>query len=324
MTRRPIDRAMAEERLEKATIREIWLKFIQSVPQKNANQDHPLYVTLSGAEGKDIEGLVHHGILKKTENGAISADDEWKVVAIEKNGPAATKLRKKFPGLKVIHDDVLELIGGTSETSFPEDRSDDSKLWLADVINLDYNSTFSGSIQNGRGLFSVAQTLKKIATIQHQYGKQSWCLLVTLNATLNLEDDCWGEIQRILNDNFNSVEEFREAFSKLVPLSADSEINSDILEEIKGNCDLQQKLLMAFLPKIFAQKIRDYRWKFDVEHALVYGDNSYRQARMASWIICLKKPESPITDEACYQKNVKDIMKNCSKIESTGCLTPFS
>ena len=320
MPNRGVDRAMMQERPEKTTIRERWIEIIAEVEKQiRTDKKSPLYVTLAGAEGKDIECLINRGIIKKTETGAISTDDKWKVVAIEKNGPTATELRRKYPGLDVRDEDVLSLIRGNAETLFPNPNHKDYHLWKAPVINLDYNSMLKGEVKNGKVVFEVTQTLKKISTIHHEAGSESqWYILLTLNANINLDNDCWREIKQTLKDNMSSVVEFKKDLSSLIPLNESDDIDCDTIKKIKKESKLQQNLLLALIPKYFSQRIRDQRWEFKDVISFAYGNNTAGRARMASWIICIEKPQDLKTDEQCYQENVGKILKDCSFIDDNG------
>lgn len=324
MANRPIDSSMAINRPEKIKIREEWGNIALTELSMLSGKHRPLYVTLSGAEGKDIEVLIQNGVLKRTENGAISSDDQWKVIAIEKNGPAASELRSKYPGLDIRNDDVINLIHGCSETSFPNRGDDNFNLWTAQIINLDYNSRFEGKLENGRGLYEIAQTLKKISAIQHEMKNSRWSILLTLNANIELTQSCWSEVKQTLNDNLTSVDKFKEDFSKILPLDAGGRVNCDLLCKIKTDATLQQKLIVALVPKFFMQKIRDHRWEVSEIKSFVYGNNTSGRARMSSWVITLQKPDQVKSDDQCYSENVSKILSNCFQIQDDGTLVDFS
>lgn len=93
MTQRAVDRAMNEGRPEKAIVRSLWLEKVRSYRITYPADTVPLYLTLSGAEGRDIELLAAEGIIRRTEVGAIVEDDQQLVVAIESNTAAVLRLQ---------------------------------------------------------------------------------------------------------------------------------------------------------------------------------------------------------------------------------------
>ncbi|MCY4046795.1 MAG: hypothetical protein OXF42_01610 [Candidatus Dadabacteria bacterium] len=322
MSPRRIDTAMARKRPEKNYIRNEWVKIVKNIQEKRSDTGVPLYVTLSGREGKDIDCLIKHGILEQTETGAIRDKDTWKVVAIEKNGPAATELRRKFPGLDVRNDDVLDLICGPGEISYPNsDNEDEIKLWKASVVNLDYDSSLKMTLEGRSVRFGVIQTLKKISAIQNECTSGEWYIFLTLNATLNFGAEHWNYIKETLNDNLRQVPRFRDDFfTKIIVQKGLTQIEDSIITNIKSCSSLQQKLLLSLVPKLLAQKTRDHMWAISVNQSFMYGDNADNGARMTSWIINFKKPlNSKInTDDQCYKQNVSGILANTVRLDSKG------
>src|SRR5690242_12319854 len=98
---RPIDAAMAADRPAKKTIRAKWIDKVQEKEPDLQIDNSPLYLTMPGAEGKEIDLLIRRGVLRRNDTGSIAAEDGLKVVAIEYDDDAQLALRKKYPGLSV-------------------------------------------------------------------------------------------------------------------------------------------------------------------------------------------------------------------------------
>src|SRR5436190_18056504 len=108
--KRRVDQAMEEDRPEKITIRKLWVDLVEVEQLNYERTDQPLYLTLSGAEGKDIAALCARGVLRTTEVGAVVPEDQNKIVAVEANAPAVLALQRKFPGLKIVESRIESLL----------------------------------------------------------------------------------------------------------------------------------------------------------------------------------------------------------------------
>jgi hypothetical protein len=129
---------MDEERPEKAIVRSFWLKTVLAYRATYPNDAVPLYLTLSGAEGRDIEALADAGVIRRTEVGGIVAEDQQLVVAIESNAAAVLQLDRKFPGMKILEQPFENLVRSTTLLSWPQ--GEHIRLCQARVINLDLNA----------------------------------------------------------------------------------------------------------------------------------------------------------------------------------------
>src|SRR4051812_9831469 len=95
---RSVDDAMAADRPQKSAVRGLWLEVAIHYSNAYSDDEYPLFLTLSGAEGRDIRLLIDHGLVEVTETGAIAAATKHRVIAVESSGRAAAELQKSFPG----------------------------------------------------------------------------------------------------------------------------------------------------------------------------------------------------------------------------------
>ena len=119
--RRPVDIAMAEDRLEKRTIRSLWLDEVKEVARQFPESEVPWYLTLSGAEGRDIQLVIDEGLLSLTEVNSIAEKDQGKIVAVEQNNLAIATLQRKFIGLRIKEVPFHSLIRGEELFKWPEE-----------------------------------------------------------------------------------------------------------------------------------------------------------------------------------------------------------
>ena len=74
--------AMQSQRPAKDAVRELWADIVVR-RQEERREKVPLYLTLAGAEGYDIELLIKKGVIEQTKTGAIVDAEDLTVVAVE-------------------------------------------------------------------------------------------------------------------------------------------------------------------------------------------------------------------------------------------------
>ncbi len=160
---RPVDLAMLAERIEKKTIRSLWLAAVKEVAKEHPETDVPWYLTLSGAEAHDIQLLIDEGLLALTEVRSIQEKDQHKVVAVENSNEAILNLQKKLPGLKIKRAPFQSLIRGNDVFAWPE--GDDEKYCRAHIVNLDLNDPLKGIACSGDVNFPVLSWIRKLCQL---------------------------------------------------------------------------------------------------------------------------------------------------------------
>ena len=92
--RRPVDRAMAQTRAEKQTMRKLWAQLVRRVA--GFSVPPAFYLTLPGANGLDIKELIDQGLITATEVGGIHGSDQDKLLAVEASPAAVLQLQRRF------------------------------------------------------------------------------------------------------------------------------------------------------------------------------------------------------------------------------------
>lgn len=315
---RPVDAAMTENRVDKQAIRSLWLYEVKTMAKINNNQNVPLYLTLSGAEGHDIKMILDSGLISLTEIEAISEKDQHKIVAVESNMSAIAKLQKKFIGLKIKEVSFESLIRGTHIFKWP--NGDDEQLCRARVVNLDLNAPLKQiKLESGEVIFPVLNWIKKLCLIHSRPPCLDWTLCLTLHAEVMRSKPLDKWTRKFLCDNlqrdqkfFKDCEKFwgDDLFKKVI---SDTKIDLADLEE-----EEQQKLLMVMVPKIIAKLVHDDGWLIKTEKNLRYGGGK-PPAPMVTWIVKFTwSPSVTSTPDANYRNALQNILSKTGVVEEDG------
>lgn len=281
-SQRPVDRAMQDERPEKAAIRELWLEAVLNFDQADPNDDVPLYLTLSGARGLDIDLLVQRQVIPTTENGAIPLTHRHRVVAVENNGLAVTALQKRFPGLKILEHPFHNLLRSESPLRWPD--GDDERFCCARVVNLDLDASLEARLDASQLAFPVLQWVGKLAQL-HATRQLDWTLCLTLHGETPWPHDASVAVQEFLSDNFAHDDVFASASRDLLGEDLFDEIvATKAVDLAKRRSDEQQQVLMVLVPKKIAHLACVQGWRVDTRRNLRYGGIGGR-APMVTWIL---------------------------------------
>lgn len=308
---------MADDRPEKQTVRALWAEAVNEAVRSG---NEPLYLTLPGAIGRDIEVLIERGLVRRAENGAIASSDLGKVVAVEFDGAAIAALQRRFPGLKILEDKIENILHSSRITAWPDRKT--RSLFRASVVNLDLNAPFECRIEHDQLTFPLVELIRKIALI-HGESPTNWTLLLTLNARLHWGRDEASRLQRFLNGNFardaTFAKQSREWIGEAIYGELTSEGALEIAELDQSAC---QSILMTVVPKAIAYVVHRDGWRVETVQNLAYGGRA-EIAPMVTWVMYFRWDPRASTDaEDVYRESLEAVHANAGVIRADGIISP--
>lgn len=279
---RAIDGAMAEDRPAKKVVRGWWLEQARSHATKARDLGVPLYLTLPGAHGHDIQALIDGGLVRTNDSGGILDDDSELIVAFEKNMMAYGELKKRFPNLRVRQGQVQDLVGRHSDV-FPR-TSADKLLCRAAVVNLDFNGPYAIEPDGSVHALRLAEKFAVLHEGRDAQPPGSWTFCLTLRAIVSSESP-QGAANEVsfLVDQAGDSPVFSEVLSLLVPWINDDKY-SLFDEDDPGRL---QHVLMCLVPARLARIVAHRGWRITAIHIAAYGHDGPRTAPMVTFVIAL-------------------------------------
>lgn len=320
---REIDIAMVEDRPPKLTMRELWADEVERSQVQAPGDERPIYLTLPGRYGKDIEKLIEVGIIHRTEAGGIVQEDMARLVAVERDNNAVLELQKNFPGLNILEMDFDGLIQGVGLMDWPQD--DQRQYCRATVVNLDLNGPLRANATDGQPIFPVLQWVRKLCQIHGEEPRQAWTLLLTLNGNCvwsTHEVDDW--ISEFLRSNAAEEPQFGEGLRQFFGDDLFTHISDgDAVVARDLRLEDQRRLVMILVPKVIALHVGPEGWRLEVARVLGYGGNG--TAPMATWILRFK-PEAiaGARQPAMYRQSLMEIVQQIGRIDDDGNLVDFA
>lgn len=313
---RPVDSAMADNRLEKRIIRNLWLEEVLIVANQKPSSEEPLYLTLAGAEGRDIDLLIENGLISLTEVGSIAEKDQGKVVAVEPNNQAVLKLQKKFAGLCIRQVDFRSLIRSEGQFRWPEGK--DEKDCRARVVNLDLNSPLKAEARSGAVVFPVLAWIDKLCQIHAKEPRIDWALCLTLHGEVVWPEDVNHYTHKFLCENIARVSQFDEGCKKIFNEKLyQVATGEDVPNFTELDREDQQKLIMVLVPKIIARLVHDKGWRVKTERNLMYGGGNH--APMVTWIVKFAWNKEAIAEpDFTYREALSNIFTGIGVVTDTG------
>lgn len=315
---RPVDRAMQEDRQEKQAMRQLWVETVQQVG--HAQSPPALYLTLPGADGRDIQKLVDDNVLRLTESGAVHDDDKGKVLAVESSPEAVLQLQRRFPGLRILEGPIHSLVRGEDPTVWPQ--GSDREHCRARVINLDLNSSLTGRIRQGQLRFPILDWISKLAQLHAATPHVEWHLLLTLHAQIEWSSHVNARVRAFLADNIDREHVYGEACRELLG----DELWTRITERRTIDFSAlsrrdQQHVLMAFVPKKISQLVHPQGWRVMTTRNLRYGGQSGR-APMVTWIIrFVWDTQASDQPDVVYNASLRAVLAEVGKVEEDGSIS---
>jgi hypothetical protein len=277
---RPIDAAMGENRPAKAVVRQWWVDQIRDRKTTAVRYGVPVYMTLPGAEGRDIRALIDAGVIAVTEAGGITDEDSRLLVAFESNMQSLGALKKNFPNLDVQGQTVEAYLGGQALDNYPSSASSKQRM-RACVVNLDYNRSWK---PDATGTAPPMRSIEKIAQIHTRTNDRpsiDWCLALTLHAQLNGPP----EALEINHEYLREQAEFYPAFKDVISVAAPWLLSSGYYLTGEGDERRIQATLMLLVSAKLARLIHQ-GWDIVAVRLGAYGHDT-RHAPMVTFMFSL-------------------------------------
>ncbi len=316
MSGRPVDHAMLEERPEKQAIRLLWLNEVREIARKYPDSEVPWYLTLSGAQGHDIQLIVNEGLISITEVNSIAEKDQFKVVAVERSNTAILELQRRFIGLRIKEVDFRELIRGEGIFSWPKGKDED--ICRAHIVNLDLNTPLNATHENEGVIFPVLEWIKKLCQIHGRYSRTEWILCLTLHGEINWPRCVNHWTKNFLRENFRREQLFaNNCRAFLGDDFYETVSNDDNIDFTRFSRHHQQKFIMVIVPKIITRLVHNEGWQVRTEKNLSYGQSE--RAPMVTWIVKFTwAGEAIATPDAMYRSALCDIFSNIGIVTENG------
>jgi hypothetical protein len=310
---------MAAERPEKRTMRELWVAKTKTVEQEFPGSV-PLYLTLSGADGRDIESHIAEGIIKRNEVGGIHEDYLAKIVAIESSPEAVLALQKTFPGLKILEQSIQELVRSASAVAWP--TGTDVEHCRARIINLDLNHPLSSEIESGHLAFPLLTFVAKFSQLHATAPRLDWFLYLTLHGEITWAPEVCNAIQAYLAENCAAEPAFATACRTLLGDALFTQVTQHQSATLPSLSSVdQQKILMALVPKKISQLVIPQGWRVATTANLRYGGAGGR-APMVTWILEFRSdPRATVTPQAVYRDSLKGVLTRSGHIAENGSIS---
>jgi hypothetical protein len=312
--------AMMESRAAKDSIRQLWVDLFKE-EASDANEEVPLYLTLSGAEGLDISALAAAGAIQLTETGAIAEDSARLLVAVESSPLAQLEVKRKYPGLEVIDASISDVLSGLTQLRYP--THDRFRAARSTIVNLDFNSSLDVQSTNGSLDLKLLQLLKKLAQIHTEPAPARWFLLLTLNSTITWEPAASAMVVSYLRANLGQSPDYASHLRNLMGDALfEDVVNGDPDFRSWSQLD-QQKLLLAFVPKRIAFETHHQGWIVRTRHSVRYGGEA-ATAPMTSWILeFVPDSRASIVRNDLYEESISICIKTTQSIDADGNMVVF-
>jgi hypothetical protein len=309
---------MADDRPEKRAVRDIWVDEVRRVDQAVGREDLPLYLTLPGEYGFDIQALIDAGVVPLSETLAVANPDELRVVAVESSPVRYVRFRQRFPGLMAIQGDLKSLLQGDGFFSWP--GRDKRAPFRARVVNLDFDCALEATVVSGQLAFPILALVRKLAMLHAEPDPVDWSLCLTLHGELNWDDPGEERARRFLTANFERDCTFAEHAMATLGDDVYARIVNDPAQSKMGllSAGEQQRVLMVIVPKQIAFDAHKFGWSVETVENLRYGGVAKR-APMVTWVLRFRWDERATTEpDAVYRDALATALARRGSITAAG------
>ncbi len=301
-------------------MRQLW---VDAVEAADGNVDGPpLYLTLAGAQGLDVQRLIDLGIIGLAENGrAIAPTEVWKVVALERNNEAYASLKDRLPGVRVLNQDLAEILASRQRVTLPNGSH---QLWCrAHVVNMDLNETLrcEDDVDVSQPVFPTVELIWKLAVLHLKRPSLDWVLCLTLAAQIDWRLEHCESVQLFLRENFQREERFAEESRALMGnWLFDALMGDEIVDLTVLSVQEMQALLMVFVPKKIVAETYRLGWSISTTYNLRYGGHNGSQRMVSLMMRFVREPRVSKQPQAVYSESLIAALERAGVIDSAGTL----
>ncbi len=284
---RPIDQAMSNTRPAKDTIRRLWVEQANERSAEAKKLDIPLYFTLPGAAGLDVQALIDEELVRLNESGGIHDDDTNLIVALESDMRAYGQLKSRFPGLAVQNLRVEELLGKHPDW-YPTAKI--KKLCRAAVVNLDFNGPLKVADDGSIKSIMLVEKFARMHEGNVDRLVAPWALCITYRALIAGDPTRVHDQQAFLLDQVSHSEELKATIEAAAPwlLEADYDLSAEN-DEIR-----LQRSLGCLVPALIIRAVGHHGWRVTAAHIVRYGHDAQTTAAMVSFVFNMSWDEATV------------------------------
>lgn len=316
---RPIDAAMSADRPEKRVIRERWLDRVGEEWRSHRPDDVPNYLCLPGRDGQEIQMLIERDLIDCEENGAIRADNQYTVIAVESDSLAAAELQHRFPGLKILTTDIRDLLSGSSPIAFPSGVF--RKYCRARVVNLDFNTSLNAQIVDGQLVFPIVNAVSKIAQLHATPTHLDWTLFLTINATIGWPAAAEELVTKFLRANWSTNTDFASASKDVLGHEVFMAIYAEGDFKYRDmNSDVHKAILKVLVPKRVAFEVHRQGWMLNTDWSWSYGGKNGSAPMLTFGVRFMWDSRASIHSHELYRDSLSSIFEGVGKIDEEGNL----
>ena len=298
----------------------MWMEALLERAAAYERGETPLYLTLCGAHGREIELLIENGLLGMTEVQSIAESDVGLVVAVEPSPLAVLELQRRFPGLKILNQPIQSIVRSDNPTTWPQ--GSDETFCRAHVINLDLDEALTCTTEGGQLRFPVLGWVNKLAQLHAASPRIDWILYLTLHGEVPWSAEESLGIQRFLVENFDLEPAYDEA--------ARAHLGADLYELIRSDEGINwtqrarvdhQAVLMTLVPKKIAHLVHQQGWFVRTLRNIRYG-GSRRHAPMCTWMFEFRSdPRAATTPTTVYRESLANAFDGLAAIAEDGTVS---
>jgi hypothetical protein len=239
-------------------------------------------------------------------------------VAVEASPEAVIHLQAQYPGLKILEEPLEELLRSTGDLTWPEGEV--KQYFRAQVVNVDLDAPLEARIQSDQLVFPALKLIRKLAVLHAEDPHIDWTLCLTLRAGFEWSGRADASACQLLAENFTREPAFRRQAQDLLGSGVyeDIAVRPTKAEVRNRDASVQQRVLMALVPKKIAYDAHTLGWLVETQENLRYGNDPYL---MVTWVLRFTWDERGQTmPDDLYRDGLARVLSRRGNIEADGTL----